>query len=177
MKIVLGTTSELKIRATKTALLKLGVDAEVVGLKTDSSVSDQPFGMEEILEGAANRAKKALSEAQADLGIGIENGIIKIDELERWAEVPAVVAVSSDGTKSFSLGVTYPLPDWAVEDIKKNNSELGFIIQKLDPRSEKDPIKYFSADTIKREETLSEAIVCALIEIFHNEKYQKPEDL
>lgn len=119
MKIALGTTSELKIRAAKEAFKILGITPEIIAVKSESEIPDQPFGIDQILTGAKNRAKNALKLEKYDLAIGVENGIIKIDQVNKWMETLAVSVISKDGEESYALGSAYPLPDWAVEEIQK----------------------------------------------------------
>lgn len=177
MKIIIGTTSELKIRAAREAFRILNIDPEISTVKSDSEIPDQPFGIDQIITGAKNRAKNALVSNPADFSIGIENGIIHVEQLNKWMETLAVVVVASDGRISVGLGSAYPVPDWAVEIIEKENTELGKVIQKLNPDLEKDPINYFSDGTIKREETITQAVVSAMLEFVNSDKYKKPEKI
>ena len=50
MKVVVGTTNRSKLLAVKKAWILLG-DAEIIGVGVDSGVSEQPIGLQEILEG------------------------------------------------------------------------------------------------------------------------------
>lgn len=175
MKIVIGTTSDLKIRATKEAFRILKIEPDIITEKSDSEVPDQPFGIEQIIQGAGNRARNALKSTSADLGIGIENGIIRIEQADKWMETLAVVVASNDGKISVGLGSAYPVPDWAVEIIKQDDTELGKVIQGLNPDLEKDPINYFSNGNIKREETITQAVVSTMLEFLNADKYSKPE--
>lgn len=75
--IVVGSTSEIKIQAVKEAFMRLNVDAEVIGVKAASDVSEQPFN-DETLHGAENRIRNARKLNQnGDFYIAIENGIFK----------------------------------------------------------------------------------------------------
>ena len=172
MEIAIGTTSELKIRACKEALSKLGIENELFTIKAQSGVPDQPFGFEQITQGAKSRASEALKLTEnADFSIGVENGLVKIDEIEQWFDIPCVYIITKDGDESYSFGSAYFVPDWMIDRIKKENTELGFIIQGLDSGAEKDPIGYFSSGKFKREEILTQAIVCALVKTIKKEKY------
>lgn len=173
MKIVLGTTSELKIRAAKEAFKILDISPEIIAVKSESGVPNQPFGMEQILTGAKNRAGNALKAQEAEFAIGIENGIIKIDQMNKWMDTLAVVVILEDGKASSAIGLAYPIPGWVVDEIKRESSELGHVVQKLNPALEKDPINYFSDGKIKREETITQAIVSAMLEFTSSDKYKK----
>lgn len=168
MKVAIGTTSELKIRALKNALTKLGVESEIISLKTESGVPNQPFGYEEATKGAKNRSEAVLVESSSDIAIGVESGLIEIEG--NYFDIACVyIKTKNDVSVSYSAG--YFTPQWIIDEIKETDTEYGHITQRLSHDSDKDPIKYFSEGKIKREELLSQAIELALIKIFNKEKY------
>jgi inosine/xanthosine triphosphatase len=171
MKIAIATTSELKIRALKDALDKLGVNAEIVQRKTDSGVSSQPFGFEEMTLGAKNRVAQCKKELNADLFLSVESGIAPIEG--NFFDVACAYALSNDGKESISYSSGYFLPEWMVREVKEKNTELGHITQRLSGGGEKDPLRYLSGDSMRREELLSQAIALALVKLSKEEKYLK----
>ncbi|MEI6843228.1 MAG: inosine/xanthosine triphosphatase [bacterium] len=171
MKIAIGTTSELKVRALKSAMGRLSIDAEVIQIKTDSKVSSQPFGYEEMIIGATNRATQCKNEINSDISIAVESGLVEIGE--NYFDIACVCAISKDGNKSFAYSAGYLVPEWMIKEIKEDGTELGFITQRLSGDSDKDPLKYFSGSIIKREELLSEAIILALIKLSNENRYIK----
>lgn len=72
LKIIIGSKNPAKIAAVKNVFTE---NAEIVSLNIPSGVSEQPFSDEETIEGAINRAKKALWEGAGDIGIGLEGGV------------------------------------------------------------------------------------------------------
>lgn len=171
MKISIGTKSELKIWALNKSAGKFFENIEIVSVKTDSGVSTQPFGYAEIILGAKNRANSALEITEGDISCGIENGLIEIEN--QYYDIACVFLKTKQGKESISFSSGYFVPDWIIDEIKKNNYEFGFITQKLSGDSDKDPIKYFSNDKIKREEIISQAIDIAFIKIINKDKYKK----
>ena len=169
MNIAIGTTSELKVRALRNAVSRLGIDAEVIPHKTDSKVSSQPFGYDEIILGATNRATQCKNELDADISIAVESGLVQLGE--QYFDIACVCAISKDDRKSFAYSSGYFVPEWMVKEIKESNVELGYMTQKLSGDVDKDPLKYFSHGAIKREELLSQAILLALAKLFNEEKY------
>lgn len=172
MKIAIGTTSELKVRALKSALDKYKVEAEIIPIKTDSGISKQPFGYEETIKGAENRAKKALKESGADFAMGVENGLMEIKE--NYFDLACIYIISKDGEESMALSSGVLMPGWMIDEVRKKDTEIGEITTELSGDPEKDGFKYLSNGTVKREESLSQAILLALAKIFNKEKYQKP---
>lgn len=75
MKIVVGSTNPVKLRAVTSVLQLLFPDAEVMGLDVPSGVAGQPRGDEETRRGAVNRARAALAAGDGDWGVGVEGGI------------------------------------------------------------------------------------------------------
>lgn len=171
MKIAIGTTSELKVRALKDALYKLGIEAEIAPIKTNSSVSNQPFGYEETTKGAKNRSATAFEKESPDMALGVESGLIEIEE--NYFDIACIFIKTKDGEESISYSSGYFTPKWIIDEIKENNTEYGYITQRLSGNDEKDPLKYFSVGKMKREELLSQAIEIALVKILNKEKYIK----
>ncbi len=96
MKIIVGSQSQVKIDAVNNALKKLGIDAEVVGVKAKSDVAEQPID-DETLQGARNRAQHARQlVADGDLYLAIENGVYT--EGDRFVDKAVVMAIAKDGT-------------------------------------------------------------------------------
>ena len=172
MKIAIGTTSELKVRALKSALDQFGVEAEIMPIKVDSGISHQPFGYEETIKGARNRAKEALDKLSPDISVGVENGLIEIEK--NYFDVAYVCVISKENEESISFSAGLPIPQWMIDEIKEKNTEGGEITKRLSGDTEKDVGKYFSNGKIKREELLKDAILLALLKILNKEKYKKP---
>jgi len=172
MKIAIGTTNELKVRALKNAIEKLGLeDAEIISIKTDSGVPKQPFGYEEMTTGAKNRVQKAIDETCPDFGVGVENGLVEIEG--NYFDIACIYIRSKEGDESVSFSSGISIPDWVIEEIREKDTEGGEITKRLSGDSEKDTGKYFSGGMIKREDILSQAIQIAFAKIFNKEKYIK----
>ncbi len=168
MKIVIGTKSELKIRALKNALVEFEIESEILSLNTHTGVPDQPFGFLETITGAKNRAMESFQKENPDMAFGIENGLIEIEG--DYFDIACIyIKTKDDESVSYSSG--YFTPKWVIKEIKEKNIEYSDITKRLSGNSEKDPLKYFSEGKLKREELLTEAIKVALIKIFNKEKY------
>lgn len=57
MKIIVGSLNPVKLNATRNILMKIYDTIEISSIDVDSGVSDQPFGLDETIKGAVNRAK------------------------------------------------------------------------------------------------------------------------
>ena len=109
MKFILCSQSQIKLAAVKNALVRLGIEAEVVGVKARSNVAEQPIDGE-TLQGAKNRAIHARKLAgDGDFYIAIENGVYaEVDG--RFVDKAVVLVIAKDGAagKAFSEGVEFP---------------------------------------------------------------------
>ncbi|MFA6269833.1 MAG: inosine/xanthosine triphosphatase [Candidatus Paceibacterota bacterium] len=171
MKIAVGTTSGLKVRALKNALDNIQIEANVLPVKADSGISKQPFGYGEMIIGAKNRAQQALDETSSDFTVGIENGLVEIEGNYFDIACIYIKTKANDESITFSSGIS--IPDWVIEEIKERDTEGGEITKRLSGDSEKDTGKYFSGGMIKREDILSQAIQIAFAKILNKEKYIK----
>jgi inosine/xanthosine triphosphatase len=77
--IAVGSTNPVKIAAVRAVVARAFPRATVGGLDTDSGVPAQPWGDAETRRGALNRARAALAAAGADLGIGLEGGMLETE--------------------------------------------------------------------------------------------------
>jgi non-canonical (house-cleaning) NTP pyrophosphatase len=75
--VVVGSTNPVKIAAVMAVLGRSGSEARVRGIAVPSGVRDQPEGDPETIRGATQRARAALEVSDADLGVGIEGGVVE----------------------------------------------------------------------------------------------------
>ncbi|WP_262175636.1 inosine/xanthosine triphosphatase [Haloarcula laminariae] len=122
MDIAIGSENPVKVSAVE----RVCPDAETTALAVDSGVPEQPWGREETVRGADNRAAAARSATGADYGVGIEGGVAERDSppglwLIMWA------AVTDGTTTHFGAGPSIRLPD-AVADRLRDGEELGPVL-------------------------------------------------
>ncbi len=76
MLIAVGSLNPVKLGAARDTITRLVADARVQGVAVPSGVPDQPWGDEETIRGARARAEAARIALDADLGVGIEGGVV-----------------------------------------------------------------------------------------------------
>jgi inosine/xanthosine triphosphatase len=122
-RVAVGSTNPVKVGAARTMVQRLAPGAEVVGIAVPSGVPDQPWGDEETTRGAMARARAARSAHDADLGIGIEGGVVaEADGGVRscaWAAV-----VGRDGREGIGGSLALRLSD-RVAQLVRDGVELG----------------------------------------------------
>ena len=126
--VTVGSTNPVKLAAVRAVIARLAPQAIVDGVAVASGVPDQPVSDAQTIEGAATRARRARAARDADLGVGIEGGVVETDGGMRtcaWA-----VVVGRDGMPHVGGSLSMPLPD-AVAALIRDGVELGHAIDRL----------------------------------------------
>ena len=89
MKVVVGTGNPVKVAAVRRAFSRLGIECEVLGVRTVTSVGPQPVGLRTTVRGAVERALGALRSSESDYGVGIEAGFVEVRVFNRKDFSPA----------------------------------------------------------------------------------------
>lgn len=127
--MVVGSTNPVKIGAVRALLERVARGAEVTGVSVPSGVPDQPRGDDETIAGAMARARRARETMDADLGVGIEGGIVEqADGSMRTCAWAAVVA--RDGRSGVGGSLAMPLPDVVARGVR-DGLELGHAMDRL----------------------------------------------
>jgi len=100
--VVVGSTNPVKIAAVQAVVQRVWPGCMVRGAAVESGVSSQPIGDDETRRGAAIRARRALDgDGDADLGIGLEGGVVREPNGTMrtcaWASVVDRGGFASDG--------------------------------------------------------------------------------
>jgi len=115
MKINVGSMNAVKLKAVKEVIedYHFLLNTEVNGIVVESGVSDQPKNLEEVVNGAINRARCAFQDC--NYSIGIEDGLIQVPNTESGYMNVSFCAIY-DGKESY-LGAS-SLFEYPVEVIK-----------------------------------------------------------
>lgn len=127
-KVAVGSTNPAKIEAVRAAMHRLAPAASVTGVDVSSGVPRQPWGDRETRDGAVLRARRALEATRAELGLGLEGGVLDDGaglELVSW-----VAAVDRDGRVGLASGLRFTLPPLAARRLR-DGAELGDVIDEL----------------------------------------------
>ncbi|GEM_PF-5612770 len=168
MLIAIGVTSEINTSGVAETLKELAFNAEVLPL--NMGLEEQVFGFDQLTEGARTKARQALELQKANMGIGIENGLVQI-EANGWFDFLCVVALTEENKESIGFGVGFSIPDWVVNEIKEKKIKLSTIIDQLSGGKDQDPLLYFSNHTLTREDALKRTLIAALSKIINQDRY------
>src|SRR5690348_12495258 len=127
--IAVGSTNPVKIGAVRAVLSGVAPGATVEGIAVASTVADQPFGNEETIRGARARAVAARERLGADLGVGLEGGVVEQTDGAMQTCAWAVV-VDASGRSAVGGSLAMPLPS-SVAAMIRDGVELGVAMDRL----------------------------------------------
>lgn len=163
LKVLVGTTSDAKNLYIKKCLNnKMDVGA-IIPVDVNSGVSDQPFG-NETEEGVKSRARAAyesdLDNSTKKIGIGLEGGLINIDEI-----LHLICATSIYDGLNFITHISKPLalPKLVSKKIE-DGAEFGVEIRNYKPGEQETELVN---ELISREKSFTDALERTIDEYLH----------
>ena len=127
--IAIGSTNPVKLAAARAILAPLAPDASIEAVAVASTVPDQPFGDDETIRGAQARATAARAALGAELGVGIEGGVVAQDDGSMRTCAWAVI-VDGNGKTGVGGSLAMPLPSDVARMIR-DGMELGHAMDRL----------------------------------------------
>jgi inosine/xanthosine triphosphatase len=128
-RVAVGSTNPVKIGAVRAVLALAAPHVEVDGIAVASGVPEQPRGDDETIRGARTRAAAARDALDAELGIGIEGGIVEESDGSMRTCAWAVV-VDGAGDAGVGGSLAMPLPE-RVASMIRDGLELGHAMDRL----------------------------------------------
>lgn len=128
-RVAVGSTNPVKIGAVRAVLAMVAPSATVESVAVASGVPDQPWGDEETIRGARTRAIGAMRAVGAQLGIGLEGGVVQAEDGSLRTCAWAVV-VDTEGRTGTGGSLAMPLPP-AVARAVREGAELGHAMDSL----------------------------------------------
>jgi inosine/xanthosine triphosphatase len=120
--IAIGSTNPVKIAAARSILGQAFPEADFNAVTVPSGVPDQPWGDDQTRQGALNRARNALEKIGADLGLGLEGGVVETSVGLMTCAWCAIV--NRRGQAGYGGGVHLLLPPRVAAALRANG-ELG----------------------------------------------------
>lgn len=127
-RVAVGSGNPVKLAAARAVLAWAAPGASVEARAVSSGVPDQPFGDEETIRGARARAVAARHALDADVGVGLEGGVV--DGPDGMRTCAWCVVVHRDGREGVGGSLAMPLPD-AVAAMIRDGEELGHAMDRL----------------------------------------------
>ncbi|WP_416151533.1 DUF84 family protein [Salipaludibacillus sp. HK11] len=159
-KLYIASKNPTKIKSVE---LVFGNTYDVIGYLAPSGVSDQPMSDLETKQGAINRAKYLVKETSADVTIGLEGGVMTLDDqlfLCNWGAL-----ATKQGHLLMASGARIPLPN-SVREMINEGKELGDVMdlwtEKNNVRSKEGAIGIFTAGQVDRTTMFSQINILLL---------------
>lgn len=165
----MSTESGLKHRAVTAVMEREGIEVEVQGKKLESGVPEQPYSLDETLEGAKNRqqALRRLGVA-ADFLVTVESGLHPVGD-----DVYGCVAVLIErpGKPTFTgLSIDLKYPQEVLDVVPSQYPDVGTWAMEVKGAPEKDPYTIFTGGRRTRQDTIEDAARNALISLLVSEE-------
>jgi|Deesub1362B_J571_1020462.scaffolds.fasta_scaffold00065_24 inosine/xanthosine triphosphatase len=173
MIIAVGTLNPVKIRAVKEVFRKVFGEVQVRGVEVSSGVPPQPYGFEQTIRGAVNRAKRSFSK-DCRFSVGIEAGLIPVpNSLSGYFDIQ-ITAIYDGKRISLGAGPGFEYPLSVVKETLKGR-EVGEVMEKftgIPSIGEKmGAIGYLSKGMMDRTKLTEISILMALIPFLNFEEY------
>ena len=127
--IALGSTNPVKLAAARAVFGRVATTMRVEAARVASTVRDQPFGDDETIRGALARARAAREAVGAQLGVGIESGVVESATGLRTCAWAAVV--DETGREGVGGSLAMPLPAAVARLVRDDGLELGEAMDRL----------------------------------------------
>ena len=174
--MAVGSTNPVKIEAVKTCFNNFfdNVSIEAVEVET----KPQPIGIDETTRGAVKRGLEALKKTGADLGVGIEAGLIKLEHtITGYINQHICAIIDKQGHITIGLSMGFEFPPEVVEKIlsgeaKEAEEAMEEISGIKGIGSKTGAIGYLTKEKITRKDLCIQAIISALIPRINPQLYQ-----
>lgn len=130
MIINVGSKNSNKLEAVRKAFIENGFSGlEVISCETDSGVSAQPIGYDEVILGAENRASGSFY--NCDLSVGLESELISVPRINTGYMNITFCAIWNGCKFFYGLGSGFELPEKAVDLIINEKMEVDEAVYKI----------------------------------------------
>lgn len=172
LSVYMSTESNLKHRAVAAVMAREGIEVEVRGEKLESGVPEQPYSLDETLEGAKNRqeALRRLGVA-ADFLVTVESGLHPIDGGVYGCVAVLIERPGEPVQTGLSIDLKYPQE--VLDAVPSKYPDVGTWAMEAKGAKEKDPYSIFSGGRRTRQDTIEDAARNALISLLVAEESEK----
>jgi inosine/xanthosine triphosphatase len=173
MNVCVGSGNRSKVVAVQQAFSRFFDDVNVKSIIVKSGVHEQPFGFEEITEGAKNRAKAAFQ--NCNFSVGVEAGFFDFF----GTHFNVTIAVVYDGERfQIGLGPAFDAPAHFTQQVVTERKSFGSIVNQAsgDPQNDKTvegAIGFLTNNKIRRSEINVSAVCMALVPFLKRDLYEK----
>lgn len=171
--ILIGTTSESKLKIVKDFFEQQGKEYNILPRDVSSEIADQPLDEDTTILGATNRARNAAkNDGEFIFSIGLEGGLLKINGL--YYLICIAVMIDNQGKQFIGMSSELPIPR-KVSDQIENGEQFGDTIRVFrKENSDKSQILVDHLDElIERKKSFTEALRIAFLIFSLQEDFYK----
>ncbi len=163
--VYISSENIIKTSATSLALREFGHRCNVVGVKTDSGISEQPYSIEETYQGAINRLedlKKKIKNKKAKFLVSIESGNAILHEKHNTFGLSVCVIENEKQERSITIDTDLEIPKALTDLVPSEYPDLGVLVQKKFGIKTKDPYQHFTNGKLNRDKLILNSVVNTL---------------
>ncbi|NHV45399.1 MAG: inosine/xanthosine triphosphatase [Candidatus Verstraetearchaeota archaeon] len=178
MIIAVGTSNPIKVKAVENVFSKL-FKVIVIMKPVSINIPSQPIGLDNVIRGAIERAKKALElEEKADLGIGIEAGIIPIPyTITGYMDQQFAAIADRSGRVTIGGGPAFEYPPIVIRRVINERLEVNTIMEEITKKpkigQKEGAIGFLSKGITNRTQITEMAVLMALIPRLNEDLFNK----
>lgn len=172
-RIVVGSTNPVKIDASKSGFQKIfgndEVNIDIIGINVSSGIRDQPFGDDETVLGARNRAEAAyrnyleIHGIEPHYSVGLEGGVSEVND---GLDCFAWVAIYDGKRFGTAKSASFLLPK-CISDLVLGGMELGHaddaVFGTVNSKQQQGTIGQLTKGTISRTEYYEPVVILAFV--------------
>jgi inosine/xanthosine triphosphatase len=158
MQIKVGSANPVKLKAVRDAFSHYLKDFEVVSVKADSRVHEQPKSFKDC-----------------DFSVGLEAGIFPFPEV-KTGYVDISIAVIFDG-KDFFIGTSpcFEYPERVIKEVLKGEKDVGIIFDELfgtvNQKQHGGAVGFLTKEIVPRDKFVELSVIMALCRVVSKEHY------
>jgi inosine/xanthosine triphosphatase len=129
--VAVGSTNPVKVAAVRSVVSRIAPRARVESVSVPSTVRDQPVGDDETIRGALARSRGARQAIDAELGFGIEGGVVESGADHHLRTCAWAAVVDAAGRQGVGGSLAMPLPPEVARLIRESGLELGQAMDRI----------------------------------------------
>jgi inosine/xanthosine triphosphatase len=181
MIIAIGSLNPVKVQAVEETLKEYPglAHATCVSVSAASEVSDQPMSLEEIIQGAKNRARNAFKEtAGCHYAIGLESGLFAAPGTQTGYLESSICCIYNGRQDFIGMSCGFEIPEQILSYVLEKKMDLGQAChasgatQNTKLGSAEGLIGILSKNRITRKDYTKQSIMTALMQIEQAEIYR-----
>jgi len=167
MRIAVGSSNRIKIEATKEAFEHFYKNVVVISVGITNNLQAQPITLHGTVNGAVTRARKAIEKiTDADLGVGIEAGLMEIPDINTHLNVQFAAIVDRNNKLTIGSSPGFQLPDDVAKMVLIERIEVDKAVEFLfgikDIGEKRGIIDLMTKGAMSRKELITNALIMAV---------------